>query len=374
MKKTLLSLALTFIAFQAHAQNIRFTRACDPAETMIIGAVGDVLLHGPLQTQGYKQGFRTLWDEIEEFMIGPDMMYANFEGPSAEGTTAGGKTVKDPGPVFDGYVYSGYPQFNYHKAIVSDLKASGVDILSTANNHSMDRGSVGVKRTIEAMDALGMPYFGTRVDSSKEFYRITNQNGWSIAWIACAYDTNGIPDKNDLVLDCFDTGRVSKYIKELKDKVDAVIVTPHWGVEYQNKPNKQQTSFGRKWLDEGAAAVIGSHPHVPQTWEKYKTANGREGLILYSLGNFVSNQSGTAKQSSLILFLGLSRKNGDTWVNGVRYLPLFMQRKPYNLVASNFVKNPGSDVRASFNHVSSMFGDERIIEKGEDVVTNPECD
>jgi poly-gamma-glutamate synthesis protein (capsule biosynthesis protein) len=359
----------------ASASDIRFARACEPGNTLIIGAAGDVLLHGPLQKQGYQSGFNSLWSTIESFMEGPDVMYANLEGPAAEGVAPGGKSVKDPGLVFDGHVHSGYPAFNYHPVIISDLKKSGVDILSTANNHAMDRGVLGVQRTIEAMEDFAMPYIGTRTDNSTlgGFYRVTEQKGFRLGWIACSWGTNGIPDKNDLVLDCFDTDRVSKYIKDLKPQVDAVIVTPHWGDEYQNKPNSQQIKFGRRWLEDGAAAVIGAHPHVPQTWEKYKSADGREGLILFSLGNFVSNQSGTAKQSSLLLFLGLTKNNGKTWVNGVRYLPLFMKRAPYSVVASNAVKG-NSEVSASLSHVKNMFGEERIVKPGEDVVTNPECD
>ncbi len=354
---------------------VRFDRACDAGDSITIGAVGDVLLHGPLQTQGYSKGFESLWQEIQDFISAPELMYANLEGPAAAGVSKGGKSVKDPGLVFDGSVYSGYPLFNYNPIIIKDLKDSGFDLLSTANNHSMDRGTLGVERTIEALEEYGMPYMGTRknADSDETFYTITQQGGWKIAWIACAYGTNGIPDKKDLVLDCFETERVSELIARLKPKTDAVIVTPHWGDEYQLTPNSQQKKFGRRWLDEGAAAVIGAHPHVPQPWENYTTKDGRQGLILYSLGNFVSNQSSVNKQSSILLYLGLSKKNGQAWVNGVRYLPLYMNRKPYSAVASNFLEKPHSEQKASLKLLKNMFGEERIIEPGEDIITNAEC-
>jgi hypothetical protein len=363
--------ASIFIFNQAHA--LRFERACDRGDSIIIGAVGDVLLHGPLQKQGYAQGFDSLWKEIEEYMFGVDIMYANLEGPAALGVAKGGKNVKDPGPVFQNYVHSGYPAFNYHPSIVESLKMSGVDILSTANNHAMDRGNLGALRTIETMEKFNMPFMGSRKDSSHDYNYIMDRDGWRIAWIACSFSTNGLPDKNDMILDCYDTGRVSKYIKELKDKVDAVIVTPHWGNEYQNKPHSSQTKFGRQWLEDGATAVIGAHPHVPQPWEKYKTADGREGMIIYSLGNFVSNQSGTAKQSSLILFLGLSKNGGKAWVNGVRYIPLFMKRKPYSIEPSN-VSGGGNEMAASLKHVRGMFGEERMVNPGETIITNGECE
>jgi len=361
------------ICFFQNSQALRFDNACAAGDKLVIGAVGDVLLHGPLQKQGAKSGFESLWADITDFMQAPDMMYANFEGPAAAGVTKNGKQVKDPWPVFDGNVYSGYPLFNYPPAVIQDLKDSGVDILSTSNNHSLDRGTLGARKTIEAMDAIGMPYMGTRSDSNGDFHRITDQNGWRIAWIACTYGTNGIPDKEDLVLDCFD-GRVDDLIADLKGDNDAVIVTPHWGDEYQLSPNNQQKKYARQWIDAGAHAVIGAHPHVPQTWEKRVTEDGREGLILYSLGNFVSNQSSTKKQSSLILYVGLSKSNGFTWVNGVRYLPLYMNRvNGLEAIAVNFVEKPTADQKASLKLLKDMYGEERIIEPGEEILTNAEC-
>lgn len=371
--KASLFLVLTLLTFNAQA--LRFDRACEPGDSILIGAVGDVLLHSPLQKQGYRYGFESLWKGILPFIQGPDLMYANLEGPAAAGVSKGGKSVKDPGAVFDNSVYSGYPLFNYHPSIIEDMKSSGFDLVSTANNHSLDRGALGVRRTIEALEAYGMPYTGTRSDANGQFHTVTRQGSWKIAWIACAYDTNGIPDREDLVLDCFQTGRVSELVKALKPQVDAVIVTPHWGSEYNLKPNQQQKDFGRRWINDGAVAVIGAHPHVPQTWEKYKAADGREGLILYSLGNFVSNQTPTAKQSSLLLFLGLTKKNGRAWVNGVRYLPLFMSRdKGLEVIASNFNYKPSTGQKASLNLVADMYGTERIVQPGEDVVTNAECE
>jgi poly-gamma-glutamate synthesis protein (capsule biosynthesis protein) len=302
-----------------------------------------------------------------------DLFYANLEGPTAAGHGPAGRQVQDPGPVFDNYVYSGYPEFNYHPSLISDLKDSGVDLLSTANNHSLDRRSSGVVSTLDACDENGMPCFGTRRENSEAFYTITTKKNWKIAWVACTFSTNGIEDKNDLVLDCFSTNRVSELIVSLKNQVDAVIVTPHWGDEYQLSPNRQQQSFARKWLEEGASAVIGTHPHVPQTWEKYTTQDGQEKFILYSSGNFVSGQGSVPKRTALMLFLGLSKRGGKTWVNGVRYLPLFMSRNPLTVVASNWQDDISGPLKESLNLAVKTYGAERIVEPGEAVITNAEC-
>ncbi|MBY0316820.1 MAG: CapA family protein, partial [Bdellovibrionales bacterium] len=209
---------------------------------------------------------------------------------------------------------------------------------------------------------------------SEDFHVVMEQGGLKTLWVACAYGTNGLPDKQDLVLDCFDTGRVSQIIKANKDSYDAVIVTPHWGNEYQLTPNTQQKNFGRQWLEDGALAVIGAHPHVPQTWEKYKTKDGREGAIVFSLGNFVSNQSSVNKKSSLIFYLGLTKNNGKTWINGVRYVPLYMDRaQGYQVLASNQIAKPSAEQKASLKLLKEMFGEERLVKPGEDVITNAEC-
>ncbi len=368
--KMLIFIALLFATFPLHA--LRFQKACESGDTITIGAVGDVLLHGPLQRQGFREGFRSLWSEIESWMSGVDIFYANLEGPTATGTAPSGKAVKDPG-FFNSYVYSGYPLFNYPAVVIEDLKNSGVDLLSTANNHSLDRNKHGVRLTLAACEKFGMPCFGTRSYTDEKFYTITKQKNWTIAWVACTYGTNGIPDKEDLVLHCFSTDRVSQLIASLKNKVDAVIVTPHWGDEYQLKPNSQQKTAARRWLEDGAMAVIGTHPHVPQTWEKYTTASGAEKFILYSSGNFVSNQSGVAKQTGLMLFLGLSKNGGSSWVNGARYLPLYMNRGPYSVVATNWQAKLNDNQRASLDLVKKMYGEERIVAPGESVITNAEC-
>ncbi len=368
---TALFFVLQLSLFSTHA--LQFQKACDPGDTLTIGAVGDVLLHGPLQKQGFEKGFRSLWSDVEPWMQSTDVFYANLEGPAASAIKPGGKEAeKDPG-YFNGFIYSGYPQFNYPSFVIGELKDSGVDILSTANNHALDRREKGLRVTLSACDKYGMPCVGTRDDNTKDFYVITQQKRWSIAWVACTFSTNGISDREDLVLDCFSTNRVSELIAQLKNTVDAVIITPHWGDEYQLKPNKQQSTFARRWLEEGALAVIGTHPHVPQTWEKYVTEAGDEKLILYSSGNFVSNQTPYTKQTGLMLFLGLSKNQGKVWINGVRYLPLFMNRKPYSVVASNGIQKPTDEQTSSLQLIEKMYGLDRMLAPGESAVTNESC-
>lgn len=349
---------------------LRFDSACKAGTSITIAAMGDVLLHSPLQRQAYGSGgFESLWRSVQPMFSRTDLTYANLEGPCADGLTTSG-AARDPGRVFDDRVYSSYPQFNYHPSLISSLKSAGVDVVSTANNHAMDRRSKGADRTIENLKSEGLPFTGTRstADMEAPWYAITEAKGIRVAWLACTFSTNGIPDAKNQVLSCYDDkATVLQTIADLKKRsdIDAVIVTPHWGVEYQSAPQPQEKNLAHAMLDAGALAIFGGHPHVTQPWEKYETRDGREGFVIYSLGNFVSGQSGLAKTSSLILFMGLTKgADGKTTINGVRHYPLQMQNGPWT------ARYAGG---ASLDLTTRMYGSWNRLGADEALVTNPEC-
>jgi poly-gamma-glutamate synthesis protein (capsule biosynthesis protein) len=359
---------------------LSFSRACDPGNTTVIAAVGDVLLHGRLQEQAVRSSdrFISLWSPVRDLLEQADVTYANLEGPTASGVSAQGKSVTDPGFVFDGVVYSSYPMFNYHPLLATDLVASGVDVVSVANNHALDRRSLGVDRTLDALDGVALPYTGTRRqgDGTKPWYTFTEKHGFRIAWLACTYATNGISDPHAQVLRCFEQAdTVEGIVRDLSTRadVDAVIVTPHWGVEYNATPELAQVKLGHRFLDAGATAILGSHPHVLQPWEKYVTADGRETFVIYSFGNFVSGQTHLPRRSTLLLYLGLTRfEDGNVGVNGVRYVPLHVSPVGDDIKVEAIDRAGGpADSRAL---TVGMFGSWNVFPVGAALVTNPQCD
>ncbi len=366
------------------SRDIRFQRACERGTQITISAVGDLLLHGGLQQQAYASsvGFRSLWSEAIPYFQGSDVSYANLEGPVADGVQCNGNQTNDSRAILGSdcrrssrSIYTSYPRFNYHSSLIEDLQDSGIDIVSTANNHSLDRFSTGALATIAALDSHGLPFTGTRegVNSSRPWHVVTRVKGKRIAWLSCTYGTNGIPDRNNQVLLCFEGNTVANIVASIKNSVDAVIVTPHWGFEYQSNPNDQQRRYARSWLNAGATAIIGAHPHVVQPWEKYVTTDGRETVILYSLGNFVSGQGDFNKKATIIFFLGLTIGRGEAWVNGVRYAPAYMARTNAGrmlYVDSVFRSSIRNDL---LPYLSRFFGDERIVQPGERLLTNAEC-
>jgi poly-gamma-glutamate synthesis protein (capsule biosynthesis protein) len=312
---------------------LTFSTPVVAGQAVTVAAVGDVLMHDPLQSYAAEQpdGFRALLARVTDLLQGVDLTFANLEGPAAANVYNTGREAKDPGTRFDGRVYSGYPMFNYHPSLVSDLKASGIDVLLTANNHSLDRQSLGVDRTIEAIAVAGLPYTGTRHRDAMTapWYAITpatvGGRTWNVAWLGCTYGTNEIPDRNHQVLFCFEQqDEVLATIRELAARPDiaAVFLAPHWGREYRHDPTDRQRKLAIAALEAGATAVIGTHPHVLEPFEIYRTSDGRETFVAYSLGNFISGQSSLARSSSVILLLALMpNAQGKLSLADIRFIP-----------------------------------------------------
>lgn len=367
----------------AQTTPLRFNEACRQGQTLTIAAVGDVILHSALQRQAYASSdlHFSLWNDVVDLVARADMTYGNFEGTAARGVNADGVFVGDPGLVLDGIVYSGTGTFNYHPSLIRSLLDTGFDIVSTGNNHAMDRRALGADMTLTAMNNAGLKHAGTRKSyqtSSSSYATIVERNGFRIAWIACSYGTN-VEDVNRQVLLCptgvSDQSRVESLIRRYaaRDDVDAVIVAQHTGKVGSHEVLSSQRARARKWLEAGAIAVIGNHPHVVQPWEKIMTSDDREGFVIYSIGNFVSGYSDLDKRSSLLLYLGLTKSaDGRVTINGVRYVPTYMLRSPYRVVPADTLSTSAGI--ASYDLTTGILGTGNVLASDEPLVTNPECE
>lgn len=316
---------------------LTFNHRGNPDEIVTIAAVGDVLLHDSLQIQASKRpdGFSSLWAPVADLIAAADISFANFEGVAAADVTKRGKLAKPVGKIYDGAVYTGYPRFNAHPSVLKDMKQAGFDIVQTANNHSLDRQSLGVDGTIDAIAEAKLPWTGTRHSNNMDapWHTVTpvTKNGrqYNVAWLACTYGTNMIRDKYKQVLHCYrDRAEVLAIIRDLSQRPDihAVIATPHWGAEGAHLPNKKETVMAREIVEAGATAIVGTQPHVMQPIEKLVTADRREVPVAYSIGNFVSNQTALSARSSVILLLGLAPRadNGKLAVSELGWIPIRM--------------------------------------------------
>lgn len=248
-------------------------------------AFGDIMAHMAQIQYAYNKGggeydFSDQFTYLKDFVKDSDISIGNYE------------TTTNPDlPV------AGFPRFNVPAAYLKDLKETGFDIVSTANNHSMDTELEGVFSTMEAAKEAGLDYVGSFKDKSDRIL-FKEVKGIKLAFLAYTYGCNGrenliVPREEVENLGYLsDEDQIKKDIGRAKAQgADFVIVYPHWGIEYQSMPNEAQISLGRKMIDWGADLVIGNHPHVVEPVEVYQAEDGRKGLIAYALGNFISYQN-----------------------------------------------------------------------------------
>lgn len=340
----ILSAILTLTAVQAHAQSCKGR----PDRVQMI-AVGDIIFHGALHTQALVEnhGWKSLWNEVQPLLSQADLVYGNLEGPAAKQVGPGGQHVDNVKPGYDDSVYAPSSQgkslvFNFHPSSVQALKDAGFDVFSLANNHTVDRGSLGVDRTIGLMEEMGIKHYGTgRAGAQIKRYAIVEKNGVKIGFVGCTYGVQGSSGSNQVML-CYRDSKpnpdVLGAIREVAKITDIVALTPHWGQEYSMKPNEQQKALARSAQDAGARLVLGHHPHVLQPMEVKRDQTGEvQSITAYSLGNWVTNQMPTnwrtdpakyiqqfPQRASAMLLVSLEKRGGEVRILSPRYVPVYM--------------------------------------------------
>jgi poly-gamma-glutamate capsule biosynthesis protein CapA/YwtB (metallophosphatase superfamily) len=267
---------------------------------MVLAAAGDIMVHSP-QFMGAYLPEKDCYDFDANFTyIAPYLQKADFAVTNLETTLAGKE-----------YGYSGYPLFNSPPEIASALKKSGFDLLFTANNHSLDRGKAGILNTIQHIEEAGLNFVGTaRSQEERDGGYLLFQKDLRIAFFAYTYGTNGlpIPDKEEYLLNLIAEDKMREDIGRAKNEMQAdfIVFGIHWGNEYQRLPTSQQRELARELIGEGVDLIIGNHSHVVQPAEYIETDNN-EGLVLYSLGNFISNQRPRYCDSGSIVFIQIEK-------------------------------------------------------------------
>jgi poly-gamma-glutamate capsule biosynthesis protein CapA/YwtB (metallophosphatase superfamily) len=207
---------------------------------------------------------------VEQMIQGADFAMANLE------------TGVLPNPPFhaQGFTFTTDPSY------VQAVKDGGFDFLSNANNHSKNGGAKGLSTAIATLDELGILHAGAGVGPEAAAQpAITTINGQKVAIIACDAIAHGYWAKPGQVgTNSCKTGSVTQTIHEIRDSVDAIIVFPHWGIEYE-QPVGYQFQLAREWIDAGADMIIGAHNHFPGGIYDY---NGH--VTLLSMGNFIFDQ------------------------------------------------------------------------------------
>jgi len=221
--------------------------------------------------------------------------------------------------------YKGYPAFSSPAALAVSCKNAGIDCLVTANNHSADRGKKGIINTILRLDSIGIPHTGTFTDSlsrEKLSPMIIEKNGITLALLNYTYGTNGIKVPKPVIVNLLDKEIISRDILLAKEKnPDLIVLFLHWGNEYDTIPSKNQTELAEYFFSAGVDLVIGSHPHVIQKMVWEKGADGKkDGLVAYSLGNFVSNQRKAKTDGGTMIRIEIEKKEERTYITNAEYI------------------------------------------------------
>lgn len=291
-----------------------------------IVSFGDTLCHKPLFDAVYDEGtgiydFSSMFQYVEKYFQNSTITIGNCESPMA-GAERG---------------YSGYPTFNAPEHLAVDLQELGVDIMTTANNHTLDKGFSGLSFTLHFLDNAQIAHVGTaRTEEEQNTILLKDLNGIKTAFLAYTYGTNGIPVPKDkeFCVNFIDKDFILKQIQQAKKEgAELIVVSMHWGVEYETTENVQQDELAEFLIKNDVNIILGSHPHVlqPMKMLKAKTENGeeKEGLVLFSQGNFFSNQTQENTRNTAIFNIEIKkdRKTGEVTISQVTYAPIYVNRK-----------------------------------------------
>lgn len=311
-----------------------------------ICVTGDILMHKPVFNAGMlgdgTYNFDFIFRYLRSFVEQADFAAANLE------TTLAGTD--------NGYKYSGYPNFNCPDEIVDGARNAGFDMLLTANNHCYDTTHLGFLRTVRTVKSKGLLALGTMETDTEPKYIIQNINGIQVGMLCYTYET--LPDNaksdriylNNTPLTDGDEHRVNSflpsnpepfydeiqdYLTEMKAQgAEAIVLFIHWGTEYELVPNAAQRDMAQQLADLGIDMIVGGHPHVVQQMDMLTSREDSEHktLVLYSMGNAVSNQrktemnlnTGHTEDGVLLSFTFNKYSDGTVYLDGVDILPTWV--------------------------------------------------
>lgn len=292
-----------------------------PQDTLTLLFAGDIMGHTP-QIKSAETGKNQQYDYSPCFKyIKPLIQKADIAIGNLELTLPG----KPP--------YTGYPMFRSPDALADALKDAGFDLLVTANNHSNDSRGKGVIATVETVREKGFWQTGTftdEADKAAHYPLIVEKNGFKLAFLNYTYGTNGVATEAPTIVNLIDKTQMIADLKKAKAKSpDFIIAVMHWGLEYQLKENDEQRDLAETLLQNGADLIIGSHPHVVQPIKRENTLTSdgkhKEALVVYSLGNFISNQQQPNTDGGILFQVDLIKNRGLrlAWTGDYGFIPIW---------------------------------------------------
>ena len=292
--------------------------------TFTLTAIGDIMCHNTQYLDAYNDetgeyDFSYVFDDISLYTKTADICIGNLE------TTFAGEDVG----------YSSYPTFNTPDSLAYELKDIGVDVLSTAGNHALDKGFNGLSRTIDVLNDADISHLGTyKSKEEQDKTLIKYVKGIKIAFVNFAYGTNGIPIPSDkpYCVNLIDENLMKEQIDRAKgEEPDIIIACMHWGTEYKTTPSSTQEQLADFLFKNGVDIILGTHPHVLEPMEKRTVAlddgSTKDGFVIYSLGNFIADQNAEYTRDSIILNIDITKHtDGKITIDNYEYVPIYMYK------------------------------------------------
>jgi poly-gamma-glutamate capsule biosynthesis protein CapA/YwtB (metallophosphatase superfamily) len=303
------------------------TTTTEPPIDITIAAVGDVLTHMPIvdSVKDPETGTYDFWPVFKPvalYLTMADYAVANLETRLA-------------GPEFS---YSGYPLFNSPGELADALKYAGIDLVGTANNHSLDMGWPGLVNTLDRLDEAGLSHVGTyRSMEEKRTPFVVDIQGVKVAFLNYTSYLNGqsVPgEQKEYAVNMLDVDEVAQEAMIARmwgaDIVIALLHYGNYGDQYARHPSSAQIEISEEILRNGGVDVIlGTQPHVVQPIAHvfdFSSWKAKDKYVAYSLGNFVSNQRWRYSDSGLIAYVHIQKNGMRVSVTGISYLPVYVQR------------------------------------------------
>ncbi|MFB1099784.1 CapA family protein [Terribacillus sp. JSM ZJ617] len=327
------------------------------SRSISVTAIGDVLLHSSIyHDASTKTGydFDPMFQDVKPYLDSTTLTVANQE------SIMGGEALG----------VSTYPNFNSPDEIGDTLKDMGVDVVTMANKHTLDQGEAGVKHATAQYEKIEMAYTGAYAnkEDSKKLTIEKTAEGISVAFLSYTYGTNGIavPEGKDYLVNLIDKQKIKDDIGQAKQQADAVIVSLHFGVEYEDDSNEDQKELAQFVADQGATAVLGCHPHVLQPVEWLTGKEGNKTLVIYSLGNFIAAQEEIDRRIGAAFQFDIEKDGKTVTAKSPRMLLTYLSFtdwKHYRIQPMYQLPEMKSTYEAKKKHMAKLAPDLSFIEK-----------
>ena len=300
--------------FEETEKNIANSNNTIRDSTIRISAVGDILCENSILEDAYDKNtnsydFKSMFKNMSTFFADSDITVGTMETN------------------FTNNEYSGYGKRNGPISFAEAIKNTGIDLVSISTNHSLDYGIEGLQETKRALEGLEYDVVGDNLGESR--VKIKTIKNTKIAFLSYTY---GFENQNSKTKDELDSANMynSEIAKQdleyAKENADYSIVIMHWGDAYSTKPNKEQQNIAKFLVENGADMILGNHASAVQKMEIMQNSEGKNVLVAYSLGNYISGETMDISKIELVLNIEL-RKNGETGevvLSKVDYKPIYV--------------------------------------------------